>query len=187
MIKFNKYHILFISFLTYLVLHFLTIKIVLPLQAFLSVPMDRGAILYLPSSIRIFIVWLFGFYGFILSIISSFSVSIIEGARFEDVLKNLPLTLGSPLAIFVAFYVSAGWATRPSDWVFAFRSWQKLSLVAALGGFINGVGFAIFHDAGSQIVLTVMIGDVLGLWVGYTLMLFFANFFKRLINSKYSL
>ena len=183
--KLDKLQIFALSFTMYLFAHILTSQVVMPVQHFI-LPSEKGAILYLPSSIRIIFIWLFGFYGFIFNIFSSIVVSLVESKSLLRELKDLPLTLGSPVAIFMAFYLSAGWAKRPSDWVFAFRSWQKLSLVAALGGFLNGVGFAIYFETGFNTILTVMIGDVLGLWVGYALMLFFTKLLKRQINQNAS-
>lgn len=184
--KLTKYNILWLSFLMYVLAHFLTVSIVLPFQDFLGLSKDQGAIIYLPSSIRIILIWLFGFYGLVLNIFSSIVVSLVESKSLLRILKGLPLTLGSPVAIFMAFYLSAGWKRRRSDWVFAFRSWKKLTLVALFGGFFNGVSFSIYFHAGLQTLLTVMIGDVLGLWAGYALMVFFATFLKRRLYSKYN-
>ena len=59
-------------FLAYIFLHMLTTLAVVPLQQAIPFVGEYGAILYMPSAIRVLSIWLFGFKGLIAIIAASF-------------------------------------------------------------------------------------------------------------------
>lgn len=156
-----------LAFIVYLLLHFLTSELILPLQKNLDLLGDFGAVVYLPSAVRVIMIWLYGFIGFWIVLAASVTAAFLETHDVEAVIKTLPLVLGSPLTVLLAFTFSVQWRSRPRDWIFEFQNWKNLISVAALGGGINGLMFSVFYGSNFLTVFTVMVGDVLGLCVGY--------------------
>lgn len=156
-----------LSFVSYLILHFMTSGVVVPLQNAVGISGDHGAALYLPSSIRIFLIWLYGYAGFFVVVFASLTVALLEAGDLASLWGAMPLVLGSPLTVLLAFNFSVQWKARPSRWVYEFSNWKNLVSVAALGGGFNGLMFSTFYGANYFTALTVLVGDVLGLCLGY--------------------
>jgi hypothetical protein len=170
-------------FLAYLFFHMLTSNAVVPLQQAIPFVGEYGAIIYIPSAIRVLSIWLLGFRGFISIILASFFCTFVDldGAISW---KYLLLSIGSPLAVFAAFYFIDKFENKPKNWALAFRDWKEISYVCALGGLLNGLFFSVIFQSNLVTSATVFVGDLSGLWVGYLFLLYYRRAHRFLSGAN---
>lgn len=168
----SKMNIYIGVFLAYIFLHMLTTLAVVPIQQAIPFVGEYGAILYIPSSIRVLSIWLLGFKGLIAIIAATFLCTFadIDGAITW---KYAILSIGSPLAVFAAFSFIDQFENKPKNWAPAFADWKKITYVCALSGLLNGLFFSVMFHSDLVTSATVFIGDLLGLWTGYLFLVLF--------------
>ena len=170
-------------FLAYVFLHMLTYLSIVPLQQNVPFIGEFGAILYLPSAIRVLSIWLLGSGGLISILAASFFCTFFDlGAIITW--QYAILSIGSPLTVFTAFYIMDNFESKPKKWIVAFRDWKKITYVCALGGLLNGLFFSVIHHSDLITAATVFVGDVLGLWFGFLFLVQFRRAHRFVSGSN---